>query len=116
MSDRPDCAVEVKIDVADGDVIVVGTDGLFDNLFAHKVEKILRRDLLAKKGLGLVDDEMELQNLANFIANSALYNSFKRIGESPFSEAAQRAGKFHSGGKIDDITVIVAKIVMSSSA
>ncbi|KAK3211420.1 hypothetical protein Dsin_016126 [Dipteronia sinensis] len=41
----------------------------------------------------------------------ALYNSLDRFSESPFSRAAYFAGKKNVGGKIDDITVVVAKII-----
>ncbi|KAL0011035.1 hypothetical protein SO802_006143 [Lithocarpus litseifolius] len=41
----------------------------------------------------------------------ALYNSFDRFFCSPYARAARKAGKEHRGGKIDDITVIVAHIL-----
>ena len=114
-SHRPGCAAQASIKVAEGDVLVVGTDGLFDNMFAEKMEKIMEREWAKKMNnieCNWTSVETEIENLANLIANTALYNSFKKSGVSPFSKAAERAGKFHSGGKIDDITVIVAKFVM----
>lgn len=92
----------------EGDVIILGTDGFFDNVFASEAEEVLERES-RKKG-GIVP-----KNLASYIAELALYNSFDRFRESPFSRNAKLAGKNHRGGKIDDITVIVAQIVAVDS-
>ncbi|KAJ7948763.1 putative Protein phosphatase 2c [Quillaja saponaria] len=54
---------------------------------------------------------MEPEELAWNIAELALHNSLNRHSVSPFSNAARMAGKEHIGGKVDDITVVVAHIV-----
>ncbi|PON98479.1 PPM-type phosphatase domain containing protein [Trema orientale] len=103
-SDGPDCARELKIAVVAGDVIVLGTDGLLDNMFGREIEEVLKGESKTKGGI-------QPKELAVLIAQLSLYNSFDKYTNSPFSEAAKKAGKYHKGGKIDDITVIVGQIV-----
>ncbi|XP_068337719.1 probable protein phosphatase 2C 55 [Pyrus communis] len=103
-SDRPDCAWEEWIQTVPGDILVLGTDGLLDNMFPSEIEKVL------VQGGGGGDFDLDCGALASSIANLALYNSFDKYNPSPFSENARKAGFEHNGGKIDDITVIVAQV------
>ncbi|KAL6317204.1 hypothetical protein AAG906_029956 [Vitis piasezkii] len=102
-SDDPSVAEEVIIGVRAGDVVVVGTDGLFDNVFVDEMEVVIR--VLREEGC------MEPQLLAKVLAELAEENSLIKSGDSPYTLAALMEGKFRSGGKPDDITVIVARIV-----
>ncbi|TXG60281.1 hypothetical protein EZV62_014854 [Acer yangbiense] len=99
-SDAVDIAMEIVVPVQSGDIIVAGTDGLLDNMFPSEIEQIITK----------AQDHTPAK-LALTIADYALYNSLDRFSESPFSRAAYFAGKKHRGGKIDDITVVVAKII-----
>jgi len=98
------------IEVKEGDIIVVGTDGLFDNMFTPEILELI------KKGVGEENNSMKIleqfgnSNLAEEIANQAqiLARSKKRI--SPFSQMAQLCGLYHRGGKMDDITVVVSLV------
>jgi len=86
-----------------GDIIVAGTDGLFDNMFDHELEEIVK-------------DQEECQipeDMAWYIAENALYDSLDKDSETPFSTASKEVGKTHEGGKIDDITVVVAFVQSS---
>ncbi|KAB2628628.1 protein phosphatase 2C 55 [Pyrus ussuriensis x Pyrus communis] len=105
-SDRPDSAWEEWIQTVPGDIIVLGTDGLLDNMFPSEIEQVL-----VQGGGGDRDLDLGCGELASSIANLALYNSFDKHSPSPFSENARKAGFEHKGGKIDDITVIVAQVV-----
>ena len=40
--DRPDDSDEYSIQLEIGDVIVSGTDGVFDNLFNHEIHQIVK--------------------------------------------------------------------------
>ncbi|PON98463.1 PPM-type phosphatase domain containing protein, partial [Trema orientale] len=102
--DRPDCAAELEVAVMVGDVVVLGTDGLLDNVFPWEIEEVLKEESEAKEGI-------KPDKLACSIAGLSLNNSMDKFKDSPFSEAAKKAGKTHSGGKVDDITVIVGHIV-----
>ncbi|XP_023523450.1 probable protein phosphatase 2C 55 [Cucurbita pepo subsp. pepo] len=101
--DKPAAAWSGKIQIAAGDVIVIGTDGLFDNVFAKEIEDIL----VAEVAVDTAED------LAGLLAELALCNSSDTVNDGPFAEEAREAGRIHRGGKIDDITVIVAKVTAS---
>ncbi|KAM3205161.1 hypothetical protein P3L10_028571 [Capsicum annuum] len=59
-----------------------------------------------------MDEKLKAEELASQIGNIALYNSFDRFADTPFARAVEREclSQIHKGGKIDDITVIVAYI------
>ncbi|ONI12319.1 hypothetical protein PRUPE_4G157000 [Prunus persica] len=106
--DCPEAALEFVVEaIVPGDIIVLGTDGLLDNIFASEIEDVL----VAYRGSGRDCDE-----LASAIANLALFNSMDKYSVSPFQMEAEKAGLKHAGGKIDDITVVVAQIVASSTS
>eukprot|EP01095_Lingulamoeba_sp_RSL-Kostka_P014033 TRINITY_DN599_c0_g1_i1.p1 TRINITY_DN599_c0_g1~~TRINITY_DN599_c0_g1_i1.p1 ORF type:complete len:341 (+),score=101.60 TRINITY_DN599_c0_g1_i1:152-1174(+) len=86
-----------KIKLIDDDIIVMGSDGLFDNLF--KLDII---DLL-------LDDEYP-GNKAEYIALTAEYvsrNAIQLQRDTPYAKRAREAGLEYEGGKPDDISVIV---------
>ncbi|CAN6720382.1 unnamed protein product [Malus baccata var. baccata] len=114
-SDRPDSAWEECIQTIPGDIVVLGTDGLLDNVFPSEIEKVLVQGGGGCGGCGGGGGDHDLDlacgALASSIANLALYNSFDKQNPSPFSENARKTGFEHKGGKINDITVIVAQVV-----
>lgn len=100
--DLPNLAQAYKLKVKPGDVIVAGTDGLFDNMFPSRIKEF------AKMGFEMkIDPEL----LALSIAERAFRNSVDKKAATPFSRAATKAGKIFNGGKPDDITVVVAYVV-----
>ncbi|XP_042503237.1 probable protein phosphatase 2C 55 [Macadamia integrifolia] len=104
-SDNPSVAIESKVEVEEGDIIVAGTDGLFDNLFQQEIFEIVTEftDLIG----------MYPYFVARLIAKEAEMSSRDCNRESPFSISAENAGYYHPGGKKDDITVVVAHVVSS---
>uniref|UniRef100_A0A2N9GI58 Protein phosphatase n=1 Tax=Fagus sylvatica TaxID=28930 RepID=A0A2N9GI58_FAGSY len=101
-SDRPSSATELKIEVVPGDIIVLGTDGLLDNMWPEEIEDEIK--------LGTLEC-VNPEQLAWNIAELALDNSMDKNFFSPFAKAAELAGKERMGGKIDDITVVVGHIL-----
>ncbi|KDP30212.1 hypothetical protein JCGZ_16994 [Jatropha curcas] len=100
--DLPCMAYEEKIDVEAGDIIVAGTDGMLDNIYPSEIMEILAKTDEKK--------QMFAEELAETIAEWALFNALDEDYVSPFARAAEMAGYSHSGGKYDDITVIVCQI------
>ncbi|XP_024520790.1 probable protein phosphatase 2C BIPP2C1 [Selaginella moellendorffii] len=94
--DHPTVAEEFKIPVCKGDIIVLGTDGLFDNLFSDDIIEVL------KKSLG--SDQVNLKAAAADLVAGA---QAERL-DSPFARAAAKARMNWSGGKLDDTTAVVA--------
>ncbi|WCJ44405.1 hypothetical protein M5689_025073 [Euphorbia peplus] len=97
--ETPNLAHEEDIRVEDGDIVIVATDGLFDNVYHYEIERILDEN---------EDDDPD--KLAQKIAEYALRNSKDKTYLSPFAKAAKTEGIKYDGGKYDDITVILAKI------
>lgn len=97
---RPVSVFLGEFDVEQGDIVIAGSDGVFDNLFGSEIEEILQES----------EGRPWPQDLAWTIATVASMNSTSEEYDSPFAITAESEGIEHVGGKIDDITVIVAVI------
>ena len=82
-----------------GDTVVVGTDGFLDNVF----------DLEKAAAVSVFKGD-NAQTVAEQLADLARINANLTEGDSPFAASARAVGKVWSGGKMDDITVIVAQV------
>ncbi|KAL5218320.1 hypothetical protein ABZP36_019004 [Zizania latifolia] len=100
-SDLPSAAQVFKVPVASGDVIVAGTDGLFDNLYNNDITAVVVHAIRAG---------LDSQVTAQKIAALARQRAQDKNRQTPFSSAAQDAGYRYYGGKLDDITVVVSYI------
>lgn len=83
LSDSPDSADQYSFPVKDGDVILVATDGVFDNV----PKKLLLETLKEVEG---ERDAVKLQMTANSIALMARSLSFDSSFMSPFAISARR--------------------------
>ncbi|EFC40025.1 predicted protein [Naegleria gruberi] len=117
----------VEHQLADGDIIVMGTDGLFDNLFDWQILQIINQgqagiepfsEILKKAATGdkesILRVNQQLHNRAREIAKLARIVSISdsNFTFTPFSKAyTEETGRHISGGKKDDITVIVAALL-----
>ncbi|KAK6274563.1 hypothetical protein POUND7_004272 [Theobroma cacao] len=101
-SDKPWQAQVIKLAVEPGDVIIAGTDGLFDNLS----ESLILEAAAAGIELGLDPEEVAWP-----VAQQAYNISLDREAVTPYVQASMMAGQRHTGGKKDDITVIVSRIL-----
>ncbi len=104
--DNPNLAVTIKHHVKQYDLVIAGTDGLWDNL---EVDDILAEvNKLSKESKSL---ELNTQLLSQNISKKAEFFSKDRKYLSPFAKKA-RENKYKNfiGGKPDDITVIAAQI------
>ncbi|KAK4486342.1 hypothetical protein RD792_009013 [Penstemon davidsonii] len=99
-ADKPSVAQISTLQVQKGDVVILGTDGLFDNLFTSDIQNLV--NLLSGAQPGQV---------ARAVAEHAYYNSIDKLAATPFAKASFADGRVHYGGKKDDITVIVSYIV-----
>ncbi|XP_028775612.1 probable protein phosphatase 2C 55 [Neltuma alba] len=99
--DLPSSGEVFTIPVAPGDVVIAGTDGLFDNLYYNEITGIV---------VEAVRDRLEPQIAAQKIAALARHRALDQNRQTPFSAAAQEAGFRYYGGKLDDITVVVSYI------
>lgn len=104
-ADLPSSGQVFTIPVLAGDVIIAGTDGLFDNLYNNEVTAVVVHAVRAG---------LEPQVTAQKIAALARQRAQDRNRQTPFSTAAQDAGFRYYGGKLDDITVVVSYIASSA--
>lgn len=82
---RPESADTAEFAVENGDVILVATDGVFDNVPENELITELKR----AQG---IRDTVKLQSIANSIAWMARTLSFDPQFNSPFAENARQIG------------------------
>ncbi|KAF7828829.1 putative protein phosphatase 2C 80 [Senna tora] len=99
--DLPSSGEVSTIPVSPGDVIIAGTDGLFDNLYYNEITAVV---------VNAQRTRLEPQVSAKKIAALARERAQDRVRQTPFSTAAQEAGFHYHGGKLDDITVVVSYV------
>ncbi|SNX87337.1 uncharacterized protein MEPE_06047 [Melanopsichium pennsylvanicum] len=122
-----------SVKVQKGDIIIVGSDGLVDNLFDEDiVEEVLKfappaashpsapedPDVsLESGGREMEEDEYRLpDDFCPQLVSEALCSRAKAVSEdsravsSPFQQRAMEEGLHYVGGKHDDISVVVAVV------
>ena len=102
--DLPSSGQVFTVAVAPGDVIIAGTDGLFDNLYNNEITAIVVQAVRAG-----TDPQVTAQKIAALARQRAQ----DKNRQTPFSTAAQDAGFRYYGGKLDDITVVVSYVAAS---
>lgn len=112
--DRPTDAQTFDLSVEKGDVIIVGSDGLFDNLYDREILALVQQ-YLAQYTLQLGNQMRMLnfqpQKLAHALALRAKsVSEDRRHIDSPFQTRAMHEGIYYQGGKPDDISVLVAVV------
>ncbi|KAJ8532590.1 hypothetical protein K7X08_012513 [Anisodus acutangulus] len=100
--DSPSSAIVFKITAAPGDVLIVGTDGLFDNLYDEDISGVV---------IQAMEAGLEPQMTAQRIAELAQQRAMDQTKSSPFSDGAREAGFEYHGGKLDDISVVVSYVM-----
>ncbi|XP_047312166.1 probable protein phosphatase 2C 80 [Impatiens glandulifera] len=106
-SDLPSSGQVFTVPVSVGDIIVAGSDGLFDNLYNEEITEVI---------VDAVKAGLDPQGMAQKIAALARKRALDRNRQSPFSVAAQEAGFRYYGGKLDDTTVLVSYVTSGCSS
>jgi protein phosphatase PTC7 len=101
--ETPQDAALVRVPVRGGDVIVLASDGLFDNMPEAAVLSVFEK----------YGDAPE-EDIARHLATQAQELSLDRHTDSPFAILAKENDILWGGGRPDDITVIVSSIVDTS--
>ena len=100
--DDPSTAQTKIHEIRENDLIVLGTDGLWDNLFEKQIIQVIQTHL---KNSPVIQD---LSVVAKDLGQTAENLSHSQNYNSPF---AVRSGGQFIGGKPDDITIIVSQII-----
>jgi len=98
---------ETPILLLEGDVIVMGSDGIFDNIFDEQITDIVQANF-AKHGKG--NEQSAVNSCVSQLVELARDQSLSRNIDTPFSKAARENSYYHRGGKPDDITACVAVV------
>lgn len=105
-ADKPEHSVRIVVDIQPNDLVIVGSDGLWDNLYDADIYEIIESC-----------NSTEVTSIAQAIAKHAEMVAGDKDIISPFSKSARSNGyPFASGGKLDDITVLVGRIVLNAVA
>mmetsp|Transcript_1595 Transcript_1595/g.5833 ORF Transcript_1595/g.5833 Transcript_1595/m.5833 type:complete len:427 (+) Transcript_1595:46-1326(+) len=135
--EEPDTAEDgalIELELQPGDVLVAASDGLFDNMFDEEILSITREAQAGASGSHSLAETLA-SNLASVAREHALDEEFpspyaaevsKRTAVAPpempafakgvFGKLAEMATPAVVGGKLDDITVLVAVAVDPQSA
>ncbi|KAJ6087655.1 hypothetical protein N7467_006569 [Penicillium canescens] len=110
-------AVLSKVALQENDIVLALSDGVMDNLWEHEVLKIII-DSIEKWNQGHAVPKEVARNpglsndcnvfVARELLNAALTIARDPFAESPFMEKAVDEGLAIEGGKMDDISVVVA--------
>jgi len=113
-SDSPADAQRFSVTVEKGDIVILASDGLFDNLFDEDILDIVRHHVAAHTIQSGKNKVPRIVNLEPQTISDALAKRAKSISEdtrnvnSPFQSRAIQEGLYYQGGKADDISVLVA--------
>ena len=98
----PNLAESGSLPVLPGDLVILGTDGLFDNLYCISILNTLEKQREQSGG------NLNAFEIARALAERAFDLSLENNYFSPFCMGAiLNAGLLYKGGKSDDITVSV---------
>lgn len=98
-----------------GNLLVLVSDGILDNLFPHEIEHILNVYLESVKqefGRGIIKivENFNGADFSNLLALKAFKKSMEADIISPFSIGGMKSGLIALGGKSDDISVVSVMI------
>ncbi|KAG0557162.1 hypothetical protein KC19_11G106700 [Ceratodon purpureus] len=100
--DDPELAEVYDVQVQKNDVVILGSDGIWDNLFEQQIIEIVSS--VQKGGGGPEVVAKQLVTMAN-------KTGLRKQGMSPFAAAAHTAGyDSYFGGKLDDTTAVVSYV------
>lgn len=126
-SDRVEDCIRESVEVKEGDVVVMGTDGLFDNRFNSQLAEdagwigksnhsvVTKIPLVGFWLSGLFDDE-KVDYIDPFrVAQRLVADAFKVAvnpeANSPWASMLRQYGVADAkGGKTDDVTVVLARV------
>ncbi|PFH33732.1 hypothetical protein BESB_079480 [Besnoitia besnoiti] len=117
--DTPDMARVYCVSAQEGDLLILGTDGVFDNLFDHEICSLANLALSPYEACELLGDASRAtsaQAVAAAIAEAAAYKSCNPLAKTPFMKHARRAKTHFMGGKMDDITVVACWVTREPHA
>lgn len=112
VTDLPKDADTKRFFLKDGDLILLATDGYFDNMYSHETLELINSGMEPIEE-SQTDNEVvtaTIRGLAKTLTDRARRLSLNPKRLSPWAKAAQAHGSNYRGGKVDDITCIVTLV------
>ncbi|KAL7061463.1 hypothetical protein AAHC03_0534 [Spirometra sp. Aus1] len=106
--DGPEQAIQNSVKLEPGDIVVVGTDGLFDNL----TDSMILQEVMPLEGIKCTSESDDLLHwCATRLVTCARHAAENPNFVSPFANEARQYGLNIAGGVRGDITVMLALVV-----
>jgi protein phosphatase PTC7 len=102
----PKDGVKQEFELEANDIIVCGSDGVWDNLYRPEVGKILKETF----GDGQIWPDSFVESASKKIAADSAEAGADRERNSPFADGVKKTGREWNGGKLDDVTVVVSLV------
>uniref|UniRef100_M4BS72 Protein phosphatase n=1 Tax=Hyaloperonospora arabidopsidis (strain Emoy2) TaxID=559515 RepID=M4BS72_HYAAE len=100
--ETPENGMRLRVPVLEGDLIILATDGLFDNVDEEDLLEIVRT-------------EPDLETMTRKLVHKAYALSLDRTRDSPFARLAKENDLLWGGGMPDDITIIASRVMKHES-
>lgn len=101
---NPRVGADFKHEVQNNDILVLGSDGLFDNLFGHQIKTTVENTIKRSK-------RIDVNLIAEQLSATTVRHSKDTKYLSPFAQRAREQGyPREMGGKVDDLTIVVGRI------
>ncbi|KAL1920155.1 uncharacterized protein VTP21DRAFT_1301 [Calcarisporiella thermophila] len=109
-TDTPRDAQTFRVKVQKGDIVIVASDGIYDNLFNEDILEEVVKHIGPNNARPY--HKVEPQILCDALAHRAQsVSQDTRNLNSPFQERAMQQGIYYQGGKADDISVLVGIVL-----
>jgi protein phosphatase PTC7 len=109
--ETPSDADTASIPVLAGDIIILATDGLFDNLELSEIVEEISLWEKTDTGTSTQVQTASLEQLAQRLVKKARMFSLDKHRDSPFAILAKENDIMWGGGMPDDTSIIVGKVV-----
>lgn len=100
--DQPRDGTKMNLELVRGDIIIMGSDGVFDNLSDKEIIESLSQE-----------DTTRLGRVAKRLADKSRQVSLNRNAETPYARLAKKNGdpdyQNGLGGKVDDVSCVVVR-------
>ncbi|KAI8337935.1 phosphatase 2C-like domain-containing protein [Chlamydoabsidia padenii] len=111
VTDMPKDGDQKSFFLKDGDIILLATDGYFDNVYSHETLALVNKTM----GTITRNDNDEtvaatVRELAKVLTDTAKFLSMDNKRLSPWAKDAQAHGSHFIGGKSDDITLVATLV------
>lgn len=108
LDDDPECAQLYGFKVEEGDLLLVGSDGVFDNLYDDELCELAENFAWPVQVQEAQYQLTHPEYVAKVISYAAYYKAVDQGAKTPFADSARQNNVQFSGGKMDDITAVCA--------